>query len=98
LVGSNLFGPRYLERGEFMKKVKEFLKIVADILKTTWNKLPKTAKVFVYVFVSYTLKAISVELGMLEDSALADYLVGVINLAIVFIQEAVPAVKAKLVK
>jgi hypothetical protein len=47
---------------------------------------------------SYTLKAISVELGMLEDSALADYLVGVINLAIVFIQEAVPAVKAKLVK
>lgn len=87
---------RKTERGELMKKFIDKIKTIK--IKEAWERLPKTAKVFVYVFASYTLKTISVNIGLIEDSALADYLVGAINLVIVFIEESVPAVKARLAK
>lgn len=67
-------------------------------MRKIWNELPKTVKVFFYIFASYTLKFIAVRLGLIEDSVLADYLVGLINLAIVFLEESVPAIKRKILK
>ena len=84
--GLNLFGQKL--GGE----------VIMDKVKAFWNSLPKTVKVFVYIFISYTLKFVAVELGVLEDSSLANYLVGLINLILVAIEEAVPAVKARLTK
>lgn len=68
-----------------MNKIKEY-----------WDKLPKTVKVFFYIAFSYSLKELAVYLGAFEDSFFADYLVGLINIVIVFLEESVPAVRAKL--
>lgn len=67
-------------------------------VKTFWNSLPKTAKVFCFIFISYTLDAIAKELGVYPDSALARYFVGLINIIIVLIGETVPAIKTRLLK
>ena len=66
-------------------------------IQVLWGKLPKTVKVFCFLAVSYTLKAVAVELGAFEDSFFADYLVGIINIALVFFPEAVPEAR-KLLK
>ena len=63
-----------------------------------WNKLPKTAKVFVYIAISMVLSEVVVELGNMEDAFLVRISAGIINLLLVFLQESVPAVRAKLSK
>lgn len=65
-------------------------------LKEYWGKLPKTAKVFFYIALSYSLKELAVYLGAFKDSFFADYLVGLINIGIVFLEESVPAVRDRL--
>ena len=67
-----------------------------DKIKNIWASLPKTVKVFFYIAASYTLKFIAVELGFFEDSAIADYLVGLINIIIVLTEESVPVIRNKL--
>ena len=68
-----------------MKKISEF-----------WENLPKTVKVFVYLIVSTLLAEVLVELGGMEKTFLVRVLAQVINLGIVFLQEAVPEVRRRL--
>jgi len=70
-----------------IEKIKEF-----------WEKLPKTAKVFVYVAFSYILSEVAIELGTFDSNFIPRLLAGIINIALVFIEEAIPEVKKRLEK
>lgn len=74
--------------------MKDFIKAV----KETWESLPKTIKVFCYIVVSIILSETLIELGNLERTYFVRVLSQIINLAIVFIKEAVPEVKKRLSK
>jgi len=63
-----------------------------------WNNLPKTVKVFAYLIISTLLAEGLVELGNMEKTFLVRVLAQVINLGIVFLQEAVPEVRRRLIK
>jgi hypothetical protein len=69
---------------------------VNDVLKEFWVKLPKTAKVFAYIALSILLSELLIELANLEQVFFVRFLAQVINLAVVFLQEAVPAVRDRL--
>lgn len=64
-------------------------------LKQFWGTLPKTAKVFVYLAVSTLLSEWLIELRAMEPTMWVRYLVQIINLLIVLLQESVPAVAAR---
>lgn len=68
---------------------------VWDKLSEVWNRLPKTAKVFVYLVVSILLSESLIELAHLEQGFIVRVLAQVVNLTLVFLQEAVPAVKSR---
>lgn len=69
-----------------------------DKLLEFYNKLPKTAKVFFYLAISTILAEVLIELKAVDQTLLVRILAQLINLAIVAIQESVPAVKARLTK
>ena len=62
------------------------------------NKLPKTLKVFVYSSVSIILSEILIELGNINQVFIVRVLAQIINLALVFVGEAIPEVKKRLSK
>ena len=68
-----------------MKKIIEF-----------WNALPKTVRVFCYIGLSEILAEVAIELGSFEQVFLIRTLSRIINLALVFLQEAIPAIKQRL--
>ena len=70
-----------------MNKVKEF-----------YDKLPKTVKVFFYIAVSTVLAEVLIELKSIDQSLVVRVLAQLINLAIVFIEEAYPEVKKRFSK
>lgn len=63
-----------------------------------WNELPKTVKVFFYLALSTILAEVAIELGSLEQTLVIRILAQLINLAIVFLEESVPAIRRKLSK
>ena len=63
-----------------------------------WNKLPKTLKVLVYVIISTILAELLIELGGMEQSFFIRAGAQIVNVLIVFLQELIPAVRAKLGK
>jgi hypothetical protein len=63
-----------------------------------WNKLPKTVKVFFYLALSTVLAEVLVELKLVEQTILVRLLAQIVNLVIVFLQESIPAVKARFTK
>jgi len=63
-----------------------------------WNSMPKTGKVFGYLAVSILASETLIELAHLEQGFLVRVLAQLINLGLVFLQEAVPAVKARMTK
>ena len=63
-----------------------------------WNKLPKTAKVLVYVIISTILAELLIELGGMEQSFFIRAGAQIVNVLIVFLQELIPTVRAKLNK
>ena len=65
-------------------------------IKEIWALLPKTAKVFLYIAFSVLLAELAIELGNFEQTFFVRFLAQVINLALVFLQEAVPAIKERL--
>lgn len=69
-----------------------------DKIKALYDELPKVVKVFCFIAVSYTLKFIGVKTGLIEDSALAEYITGLINIILVIIEESAPIVKDYLKK
>ena len=64
----------------------------------TWNNLPKTIKVFFYIALSIILSESAIELLQLEQTFVIRILAQLINLGLVFIEEAVPAVKKRIIK
>lgn len=69
-----------------------------EYIKSQWEALPKTAKVFFYVAVSFILSEIAVELGAFDEIFIPRVLGGLINIALVFIEEAVPEVRKRINK
>ena len=61
-----------------------------------FDKLPKTVKVFGYLAISTILAEILIELKAIDQSLIVRILAQLINLTIVAIQEAVPAIKDRL--
>ena len=61
-----------------------------------FDKLPKTIKVFGYLAISTILAEVLIELKAVEQSLMIRILAQLINLAIVFLQEAIPAVRERL--
>ena len=64
-----------------------------DKIKLFWEGLPKIAKVFCFIASSYTLKFLAVRLGLIEDSALAEYVTGLINIILVILEETTPVIR-----
>lgn len=64
----------------------------------TWNNLPKTAKVFCYIAVSYILSEALIEIGKFEQTFLIRVSAQLINLTIVFIGDLVTEIKSRLEK
>lgn len=58
-----------------------------------WENLPKTIKVFLYISISIILSELVIEIGNLKETFFVRVLAQIINLAIVFLQEAVPEIK-----
>ena len=67
-------------------------------MKEFYEKLPKTVKVFFYIAISIVLSELVIELGHFEETFIIRVLAQVINLVIVFLEEAVPEVKNRLKK
>jgi len=63
-----------------------------------WDNLPKTVKVFFYLALSTILAEVLVELKIFEQTFVIRVSAQLINLALVFLEESVPAVRAKLKK
>lgn len=66
------------------------------LMKKFIEKLPKTVKVFFYIAISIVLSELLIELGNLEKTFIIRVLAQIINLVIVFLEEAIPEVKARL--
>ena len=69
-----------------------------DKIIKNWENLPKTIKVFFYITISIVLSECLIELGHFENTFIIRILAQIINLVIVFLQEAVPEVKKRLKK
>lgn len=69
-----------------------------DKIKSFWGKLPKTVKVFFYIALSTLLSELLIELRGIEQVFIVRFLAQIINMAIVLIEESVPAVRAKFKK
>jgi thiamine pyrophosphate-dependent acetolactate synthase large subunit-like protein len=67
-------------------------------IKEIWEALPKSAKVLFYVGISTVLAEAVIELGNFEQTFLIRVLAQLINLLIVFIQDLIVEVKARLEK
>lgn len=65
-------------------------------IRSIWGQLPKTAKVFFYLAISTILGEILIELQVIEQTVIVRILAQLINLVIVFLQESVPALQARL--
>ena len=63
-----------------------------------WNKLPKTLKVLVYVIISTILAELLIELAVIEQTFFVRAGAQIVNVLIVFLQESIPAARAKLGK
>ena len=63
-----------------------------------WNFLPKTLKVFFYISISIILSEVLIELGNIQQVFIVRCLAQIINLGLVFIGEAVPAIKDRFSK
>ena len=67
-------------------------------IKVTWDSLPKTVKVFFYIALSIILSEALIEFANIEQTFIVRILAQVINLGIVFLEEAIPEVKNRLGK
>ena len=65
-------------------------------VKAFWGALPKTLKVFVYIVVSIILSEGLIELGNLEQGFIVRVLAQIVNLSIVFLEEAIPEVRKRM--
>lgn len=63
-----------------------------------FDSLPKTVKVFFYLALSTILAEVLVELKVFEQTFIVRVLAQLINLGLVFLEESVPAVRAKFKK
>jgi len=63
-----------------------------------WNSLPKTAKVFCYVAISYILSEALIEIGKFEQTFLIRISAQLINLALVFIGDLITEIKGRIEK
>lgn len=70
-----------------MEKIKEF-----------WDLLPKTVKVLGYLIISTILAEGLIELKGLEQTFIVRILAQIINLVLVFLGDAVPAIRERLSK
>lgn len=78
--------------------IKRIVRVGVIRMVEIWNKLPKTAKVFFYLALSTLLAEILIELRGVEQTLIVRVLAQLINLGIVFLQEAVPATKDRVLK
>jgi len=62
------------------------------------NSLSKTVKVFFYLAGSIILSEILIELGNIDQGFIVRVLAQIINLVLVFVEEAIPEVKKRLEK
>jgi len=60
------------------------------------NSLSKTVKVFFYLAGSIILSEILIELGNIDQGFIVRVLAQIINLVLVFVEEAIPEVKKRL--
>lgn len=67
-------------------------------IKEIWGSLPKTVKVFFYIAISIILSEALIELGGIEKTFIVRVLAQIINLIMVFLEEAIPEVKNRLSK
>jgi hypothetical protein len=67
-------------------------------LQTIWDVLPKTVKVFIYLAISTILSEVLVELKTVDQTFLVRISAQLINLAIVLVQEVIPAIKNRIAK
>ena len=65
-------------------------------IQNLWNSLPKTLKVFFYIALSIILSESAIELFTLEQTFVVRILAQLINLGLVFINEAIPEVKKRM--
>jgi hypothetical protein len=61
---------------------------------TTWDSLPKSARVLIYVSISTILAEAIIEIGKFEQTFFIRVLAQLINLGIVFIQDLITEIKA----
>lgn len=67
-----------------------------DRVLNIWNNLPKTVKVFFYLALSTILAEVLIELNAIEQTLLVRISAQLINLVIVFLQEAIPEARRRL--
>ena len=64
-------------------------------IQEVWDSLPKSAKVLVYMIVSFILSEGLIEIGKFEQTFLIRVSAQIINLLLVFIVDLVKEVKAR---
>lgn len=69
-----------------------------DKILLIWDRLPKTIKVFFYLSVSTIFAEILIELKAVEQTLIVRILAQIINLAIVALQESIPAIREKFIQ
>ena len=73
-----------------MNKIQEVLEIIQKL----WDSLPKSAKVLVYMIISFILSEGLIEIGKFEQTFLIRVSAQIINLLLVFIVDLVKEIKA----
>ena len=67
-------------------------------IKTSWESLPKTIKVFFFLALSTILAECLIELGGIDQTFIVRISAQIINLILVAIEESIPAIKARIKK
>jgi hypothetical protein len=70
---------------------------VFENIRNVWARTPKTVKVFFYLALSTFLAELLIEFRGMEQVFIVRFLAQVINLGIVFLQEAIPEARRRLI-
>lgn len=77
----------------FFQKIKDVIKLTADVISYAWNLLPKEVKVSIYLATSMALDQLALELELYKENIVNRVIaVAIINVLIVFVKNLPPRV------